>query len=115
RGGAMSKARFTDSWDDSNGAGEALQFAVARLLLASAGCRMVRHQQFDQSTTRRLHLIGRGLHRHAGFDLTDAGSRIHTLADIHYAYAAYAHGVFVLLVAERWDGNPVDAGCIEDS
>ena len=35
---------------------QTFQFAVARLLLPSARGRMVRHQQFDQSVARRLHL-----------------------------------------------------------
>ena len=55
-----------------------------------------------------------GLHRHAGFNLTNARSGIHALADIHYANAAHAHRIFVLLVAEGRNGNSVEPGSIED-
>src|SRR6266852_6779982 len=54
------------------------------------------------------------LHDHARFNLTNAGSGIHTLADINHAYAAYAYRVLVLLVAEGWDRNAVDPGSVED-
>src|SRR6266851_9784 len=107
---AMRETRLLDASD----AGEVLQFAVSRLLLASTRRRMVRHEQLDQGVTRSSHLIGRGLHRHAGFNLTNTGRGIHTLADVDYADAAYAHRIFVLLVAEGWDWNPMEAGSIEN-
>ena len=75
---------------------------------------MIRHQQLDQSTAGGLHFVGGGLHCHAGLNLANTGGGIHTLANIHHADAAYAHRGFVLLMAERWDGNAVKSGCVKN-
>ena len=56
--------------------------------------------------TRCLHLAGAGLHRHAGLNLPNAGRGIDALPDIHHANAADSDRIFVLLVAERGNGDP---------
>ena len=61
-----------------------------------------------------MHAVGVGLHRHAGFRLSNTGGGIHALAHIHDADAAYAHRVFILLVTESGDGNAVDPRRVED-
>src|SRR3984885_827955 len=75
---------------------------------------MVRHQQLDQGATARQYQIGRGFHRHARFNLTNTGRGIDALADVDYAYAAYSDWIFVLLVAESWNGNAVEPGRIKN-
>src|SRR6185312_16246031 len=64
--------------------------------------------------SRALHLLGRGVHRHPGLSLTNAGGGIHALPHIHYADPAHAHGVFILLMAKRGNRYAVDAGSVKD-
>ena len=90
------------------------QFTVAGMLLASAGRRMVRHQQFHQHVPSRLHTLGRRLDGHPRLALPDARSRIHALPHVHHANAANAHRSFILLMAQRGDGNSLHASRIEN-
>ena len=93
---------------------QTFQFAIARVQLPGAGRGMVRHQQFDQGVPRALHLLGRRLHRHAGFRLSNAGRGIHALPHIDHAHPAHADRIFILLMAKRGNRDAVDAGRVED-
>jgi len=95
--------------------GKPLQFAILRMLLARAWRRMIRHQQLDQRVANTHQGLGVGLDVHSLFSLTDTGGSVDPRAHVHYAYAADAHGILILLVAESGDGNAERSGRIKNS
>src|ERR1700722_11138942 len=96
---ARSRAFRETRLRDSGLLRQTLEFAVSRMLLASARGRMIRHQQLDQRTAYARHGLGVGLDRHALLGLTNARSCENSLTDIHYADPAHAHRILILLVA----------------
>jgi len=74
-------------------------------LLARARRGMVGHQQFKNSFASGQNLAGLSLHFHSGFDGANAGGAKNACTGVDHAEAAYAHGGFILQVAQRWYRN----------
>jgi hypothetical protein len=66
---------------------------------------MIGHQQFKKSFASGQNLAGLSFHFHSGFDRANAGSGKNACSGVDHAEAAYAHGGFILQVAQRWYRN----------
>jgi hypothetical protein len=75
---------------------------------------MIRHQHLDQRRPRLDDARRRGRDLHVRLALADARGGIDARPDVHDADAADADRRLVLLVAERRDRDPVQAGGVED-
>src|SRR6266566_194751 len=96
-------------------ASERLELAVARLLLARAGRRMIGQKQLEQSAACALNFLGVGDDLHARLDRPDARGRENTRARVHNAEAADADGRFVLKVAQSGNGDSLHARGVKDA
>ena len=66
---------------------------------------MIRHQQFKKGFARGQNFGGASLHFHPGFDGTYAGGTENACSGVDHTQAAYAHGSFILQMAQRGDWN----------
>ncbi len=88
---------------------ERFQFAIAGLLLARAGRRMIGHQQFEQRFARAENFWRLRFDFHARLDGAHAGSGEDARAGVDDTQAADSDGSFVLQMAQRGNSNAVDA------
>ncbi len=90
------------------------EFAISGIDLAGAGRWMIGHQKFEDGLARVENFFGIGGDLHAGFDRANEGSGEDAGTGFDAAEAADTYGSFVLEMAERGDGDAVDARGVED-
>src|ERR1700689_949847 len=95
--------------------GESLKLTIPGMLLASARARMVRHQKLKKCSTGTGHLLGIRTHDHARFRWANARRGENPRSHIYDAHTAHAYRGFILLVAQGWDCNAIQAGCVKHS
>ena len=74
---------------------------------------MIGHQPFEQRAPHVANLVGISGHRHAFFGRPNAGRAQDASACFDDAQSADTDGRFVLLMAQRGDGDPLESRGVE--
>ena len=68
---------------------------------------MVGHQQFEKSSARLNYFVGVRSDHQAGFNRAHARSGVDRPSHVHHAHPTDSHRRFILLVAQRRDGDSI--------